>query len=61
MNKKLMLFRLACVLFIIINFIVSFRLESVADVLIMGFNFMFTISLTIAEAYCAFDKAEPNS
>lgn len=56
MNKKLMLFRIACVIFIVLNFIVSFRMESEADVLLMVFNFIFTLALIFAEVNWAFDN-----
>ena len=61
MSKKLMLFRLACVVFIITNFIISFKMETEADVILMAFNFMFTIALLIAEVKCAFDGAKHNA
>ncbi len=56
-----MLFRLACVVFIITNFIVSYKMETEAEVLIMAFNFMFTLALIIAEVKCVFDGAKHHS
>ena len=58
MNNKLLVFRIACVIFIITNFICSYKMENEAEVLIMVFNFLFTLSLIIAEVNNAFDKAE---
>jgi hypothetical protein len=58
MNNKLLVFRIACVIFIITNFICSYRMENEVEVLIMVFNFLFTLSLLIAEVNNVFDKAE---
>jgi len=61
MNKKLLLFRLSIAAFIILNFAVSFKLESEAEVFIMFFTFIFTTSYIVAEAVNVFDEAEHNS
>ena len=58
MNKKLLAFRLLVTVFIIMNFAVSFKLESEAEVLIMLFAVIFTISYIAAEAVHAFDEAK---
>jgi len=58
MNKKLLAFRLLVAVFIIMNFAVSFKLESEAEVLIMLFAVIFTISYIAAEAVHAFDEAK---
>lgn len=58
MNKKLLLFRIVVAVFIILNFIISYKLETAAEVFIMLFNFLFSASYILAEAYHAFDEAE---
>jgi hypothetical protein len=58
MNKKLLAFRVLVAVFIIMNFAVSFKLESEAEVLIMLFVVIFTISYIAAEAVHAFDEAK---
>jgi hypothetical protein len=58
MNKKLLLFRLAVAAFIILNFIISYKLETAADVFLMIFTFLFSVSYIVAEAVSAFDDAK---
>ena len=58
MNKKLLAFRLLVAVFIIMNFAVSYKLESEAEVLIMLFAVIFTTSYIAAEAVHAFDEAK---
>jgi len=58
MNKKLLLLRITVAVFIILNFIISYKLETAADVFIMLFTSLFSVSYILAEAYHAFDEAE---
>jgi hypothetical protein len=59
--KKLLLFRIAVITFIVFNFVLSFKLETEADCLIMLFTFLFSIGYLGAETINAFDKAKHNS
>jgi len=58
MNKKLLLARVTIVLIIVLNFIVSFRLENEAACLIMFFNFLLALGYLGAEMIIARDEAE---
>ena len=49
MNKKLLLFRLSIIAFIIISFASSYRLETDADITIMFFTFLITLGYLGAE------------
>jgi hypothetical protein len=55
MNKKLLAFRLTIIGFILLNFIISFRLETEVACLIMFFNLLLSISYLIAEIIAARD------
>jgi hypothetical protein len=58
MNKKLLVFRLTIIGFILLNFIVSFRLENEAACLIMFFNFLLSLGYLAAEMIIARGEAE---
>lgn len=52
MNKKLLAFRLSMITFIILNFLVSFKLETVAECLIMFVTFLLALGYLAAEVIC---------
>jgi hypothetical protein len=58
MNKKLLLARVTIVLIIVLNFIVSFRLENEAACLIMFLNFLLALGYLAAEMIIAREGAE---
>jgi len=49
MNKKLLAFRLTMITFILLNFLVSFKLETIAECLIMFFTFLLALGYIAAE------------
>jgi hypothetical protein len=49
MNKKLLAFRSALILFIIISFLTSWKLETEADCMIMFFTFLISLGYLGAE------------
>jgi hypothetical protein len=49
MNKKLLAFRLSMITFIILNFLVSFKLETVTECLIMFCNLNLALAYLAAE------------
>lgn len=55
--KKLLLFRLLVLTLIVCNFLVSYKLDSEAAVLIMIWNVFFTVAYVITEAMGSFDRA----
>ena len=56
--KKITIFRLLVLTLIVCNFLVSYKLDSEAAVLIMLWNIIFTIAFIMAEAVHAFDEAK---
>lgn len=54
--KKINLFRLLVILFITVNFIISYKLENYAEIFIMTFTVIFTAAFTVAEAMHSFDN-----
>jgi len=58
MNKRLLAFRLMMIGFIILNFIVSFRLENETACLIMFLNFLLALGYLAAEMIIAREGAE---
>jgi len=56
--NKLLVFRITVIIFIVFNFIVSFRLENEAACLIMFFNFLLSLAYLIAEMIIAREGAE---
>ena len=56
--NKLLVFRVAIITFLITNFIISFTLESEADVVIMFFTFLMSLGYLGAEMIIARDEAE---
>ena len=58
MNKNLLVFRALITLIIVLNFSVSFRLETEAECLIMFLNFLLALGYLGAEMIIARDKAE---
>jgi len=55
--SKLLLFRLSMIALIIVCFLSSYEMKDYADVMIMGFAVMFSISYIVAEIISA-GKAE---
>ena len=53
--NKLLVFRVTIITFLIINFIISFTLESEADVIIMFFTFLMSLGYLGAEMIIARD------
>ena len=49
MNKKLLAFRLTMITFILLNFLVSFKLETIAECVIMFFTFLLALGYIAAE------------
>jgi len=58
MNKKLLFARATIIAIIILNFSVSFRLETEAECLIMFFNFLLALGYLGAEMIIAREEAE---
>ena len=56
--KKITIFRLLVLTLIVCNFLVSYKLDSEAAVLIMLWNIIFTIAFIMAEAIHTFDEAK---
>ena len=56
--NKLLVFRVAIITLLIINFIISFTLESEVDVAIMFFTFLMSLGYLGAEMLIARDEAE---
>jgi len=56
--NKLLVFRVAIITLLIINFIISFTLESEVDVAIMFFTFLMSLGYLGAEMIIARDEAE---
>jgi uncharacterized membrane protein len=58
MNKKLLAFRSALILFIVISFLTSWKLETEADCVIMFFTFLISLGYLGAEMIVTRDEAE---
>ena len=58
MNKKLLAFRSALILFIVISFLTSWKLETEADCMIMFFTFLISLGYLGAEMIITRDEAE---
>jgi hypothetical protein len=56
--NKLLVFRVVIITFLITNFIISFTLETEADVVIMFFTFLMSLGYLGAEMIIARDEAE---
>jgi hypothetical protein len=56
--NKLLVFRVAIITFLIINFIISFTLETAADCVIMFFTFLMSLGYLGAEMIITRDKAK---
>jgi hypothetical protein len=56
--NKLLVFRVAIITFLITNFIISFTLETEADVVIMFFTFLMSLGYLGAEMLIARDEAK---
>lgn len=52
--KKIHVFRILVIMFITINFLISYKLENYAAIFIMSFNVLFTLAFVIAESIHAF-------
>lgn len=58
MNKKLLVFRITIVAFIVTNFMISYQLETEADVMIMFFTFLISLGYLGAEMIITRDEAK---
>jgi hypothetical protein len=58
MNKKLLLFRSALIIFIVTSFSISWKLETEADCAIMFFTFLISLGYLGAEMVVTRDEAE---
>jgi diacylglycerol kinase len=58
MNKKLLAFRSALILFIVISFLTSWKLETEIDCAIMFFTFLISLGYLGAEMIITRDEAE---
>ena len=56
--NKLLVFRTTVITFIVFNFIISYKLESEAECLIMFFTFLFSLGYLGAEMLTSRDEAE---
>ena len=56
--NKLLVFRITIVAFIVTNFMISYQLETEADVMIMFFTFLISLGYLGAEMIIARDEAK---